>query len=407
MNPSHALRAAAVAAALLLPASALFAQAPESVRPEVGKPLQAAQKLIAEKKFKEALAEVAKLDGSKLTPYEAFVTEQMRGTAASGAGDSALAMKAFEAVLASGKLTGENRLKLMEAVAGTALRSKDYAKSLEWLGKYRSEGGKNPITLGLIPQAYYLAGQFAQSAKESAALLAARESTGGKPTEDEIKLLASAYVKQKDMAGYALALEQMLRYYPKQEYWADAIQRTAARPGFSDRLVIDMYRLLRATGTLEGSKDYMEMAQLAVQAVLLGEAQAIIDEGYAKKVLGTGAEAERQQRLKKLIETRLTQDKQELAATDAAAAAAASGEPLIRTGLAYVTYGETAKGLALMEQGLKKGGLKKPEEAKLRLGFAHYLAGDKAKAVQVFKTVGGKDGAADLARLWILVCSRG
>ncbi len=389
----------------LLPLAAL-AQGGESVRPEVGKPLQAAQKLIAEKKFKEALAEVAKVDSSKLTPYESFVTEQMRGAAASGAGDNATALKAYEAVLASGKMAGENKLKLMEAVAGTYLRDKNYAKSVEWLNKYRSEGGKNPITINLLTQAYYLGGQYALAAREAAAQITATEAAGGKPTEEQIKLLASAYVKQKDMSGYSSALEQMLKYYPKQEYWADAIQRTAAKPGFSDRLIMDMYRLLRATGTLEGSKDYMEMAQLAVQAVLLGEAQAIVEEGYAKKVLGTGAEADRQQRLNNLIETKLAQDKKELASTDAAAAAAATGDPLIRTGLAYVTYGDSAKGLALMEQGLKKGGLKKPEEAKLRLGYAYYIAGQKDKAVQTFKTVTGKDGAADLARLWIMVCSR-
>lgn len=390
----------------LLPLAAL-AQGGEALRPEVGKPLQAAQKLIAEKKFKEALAEVAKVDAiANRTPYETFVTEQMRGAAASGAGDNATALKAYEAVLASGKMAGENKLKLMEAVAGTYLRGKDYAKSIEWLNKYRAEGGKNPITLNLITQAYYLGGQFALAAKEAAAQIAAVEATGGKPTEEQIKLLASAYVKQKDMSGYSSSLEKMLRYYPKQEYWADAIQRTAAKPGFSDRLIMDMYRLLRATGTLEGSKDYMEMAQLAVQAVLLGEAQAIVEEGYAKKVLGTGAEADRQQRLKNLIETKLAQDKKELAATDTAAAAAATGDPLIRTGLAYVTYGDSAKGLALMEQGLKKGGLKKPEEAKLRLGYAYYVAGQKDKAVQTFKTVGGKDGTADLARLWIMVCAR-
>ncbi|MEK6806371.1 MAG: tetratricopeptide repeat protein [Pseudomonadota bacterium] len=392
--------------AALLPQVAL-AQAAESVRPEIGKPLQAAQKLITEKKFKEALAEVVKVDAIKgLTPYEAFVTEQMRGAAASGAGDNATALKAYEAVLASGKLTPENRFRLMEAVAGTYLRDKNYAKSIEWLNKYRTEGGKNPITLNLVTQAYYLGGQYALAAKEAAAQIAATESAGGKPTEEQIKLLASAYVKQKDMAGYSSALEKMLRYHPKQEYWADAIQRTAAKPGFSDRLIIDMYRLLRATGTLEGSKDYMEMAQLAVQAVLLGEARAIVEEGYVKKVLGTGTEADRQQRLKNLIETRLVLDKKELAATDAAAAAAATGDPLIRTGLAYVTYGDAAKGLALMEQGLKKGGLKKPEEAKLRLGYAYYVAGQKDKAIQTFKTVAGKDGAADLARLWIMVCAR-
>lgn len=401
------LKASLLAALLILPATVSAQAAPETVRPEVGKPLQAAQKLIVEKKFKEALTEVAKVDAiANRTAYESFVTEQMRGAAAAGAGDNATALKAFETVLASNRLTPDNKLKLMEAVAGTYLRDKNYAKSLEWQKKYREAGGKSASMLDLLPQTYYLAGQFSESAKATAAQIAADEAAGRKPTEAQLKLLASAYIKQKDMAGYAGALEKMLRYYPKQEYWSDAIQRTAARPGFSDRLTLDMYRLLRATGTLGGSKDYMEMAQLSVQAVLLGEAKATVDEGFAKNVLGAGADAARHQRLKSLIDTKIATDRTELNASDGAAASAATGDPLVRTGLAYVTYGDFAKGLSLMEKGIKKGGLKKPEESKLRLGFAYYLAGQKDKAVQTLKTVGGKDGSADLARLWILVASR-
>jgi len=60
------------------------------------------------------------------------------------------------------------------------------------------------------------------------------------------------------------------------------------------------------------------------------------------------------------------------------------------------------KGLALIEQGIKKGGLKRPEDAKLRLGEAQLYAGQKAKGVQTLKTVQGSDGTADIARLWIL-----
>jgi len=35
-----------------------------------------------------------------------------------------------------------------------------------------------------------------------------------------------------------------------------------------------------------------------------------------------------------------------------------------------------------------------------RLGIALLCAGDKGRAAQVLKTVGGTDGTADLARLW-------
>ena len=72
----------------------------------------------------------------------------------------------------------------------------------------------------------------------------------------------------------------------------------------------------------------------------------------------------------------------------------------METGLAYVTYGEAVKGLKMMEAGIRKGGLRFPDQAQLRLGYAYYYAGDKAKAKAAFAKVAGKDGARDLARLW-------
>ena len=51
-----------------------------------------------------------------------------------------------------------------------------------------------------------------------------------------------------------------------------------------------------------------------------------------------------------------------------------------------------------MQQGIAKGKLKRADEANLHLGIAYLRAGQKAKAQQAFKSVGGTDGTADLAR---------
>jgi len=60
----------------------------------------------------------------------------------------------------------------------------------------------------------------------------------------------------------------------------------------------------------------------------------------------------------------------------------------------------------MMEQAIAKGGLEHPDVARLRLGEAYYVAGQKAHAVQVLRTVKGTDGSGDLAKLWTVVASR-
>jgi len=61
----------------------------------------------------------------------------------------------------------------------------------------------------------------------------------------------------------------------------------------------------------------------------------------------------------------------------------------------------------MMEQGMKKGGIRHPDDARLHLGYAYQLAGQAQKAVHAFKTVQGGDGAAALARLWIIRIGQG
>ena len=83
-----------------------------------------------------------------------------------------------------------------------------------------------------------------------------------------------------------------------------------------------------------------------------------------------------------------------------------SADALIATGYNLVVNGQAERGLSLMEQGLRKGALKHPEDAKLHLGLAYIQSGQRSKAVQVLQTVRGNDGAADLARLWVLHAGR-
>ncbi len=74
----------------------------------------------------------------------------------------------------------------------------------------------------------------------------------------------------------------------------------------------------------------------------------------------------------------------------------------MKVGLNYVYEGKADKGLPLIDQGIKRGGLRRPDDAKLLYGEALLEAGQKTRAVAAFKDVKGTDGTADVARLWVL-----
>ena len=201
-------------------------------------------------------------------------------------------------------------------------------------------------------------------------------------------------------------MEKLVTFYPKKEYWVDLLSRMQRKANFSDRLSLDTYRLSLATGSMTAAGDFMEMAQLALQADLATEGKQVVDKGFATGVLGSGPEAERHKRLRDLVNKRLAEDKSTQVEDERHAIAAKTGDALVSVGMALVYSGNAANGVNLIQQGIAKGGLKRPEDARLHLGIAQLIAGDKAKAMITLKTVQGTDGTADLARLWMLYARR-
>jgi hypothetical protein len=376
---------------------------PATVRPEIGKPLQAAQDLIKAQKFKDALAKIHEADavGGK-TPFETFTIDRMRAVAASGAGDNETAIKSFEAVIASGRLPASDQVKFVQAVAGLYYRLKDYPKTITWLTRYIKEGGDDPKMRALLTQTYYLNGDYARAAQEVRAELNADEKAGRTPPEEQLQLLANLAAKQNDKAGYTNALEKLVAHYPKKDYWNDLLTRVQSKPGYSDRLSLDLYRLKLASGQMRSAAEYMEMTQLALQAGFPAEAKKVTDKGFESGALGTGAEAERHKRLRELAIRTAADDLRTMTLGESDAMNSKEGTALVNLGYAYVTAGQNEKGINLMEQGIRKGGIKRMEDAKLHMGIAYLQAEQKAKAVQMFKTVQGTDGTADLARFWVI-----
>jgi hypothetical protein len=392
-----------VGAFLLLSAVQAFSADKPTLRPEVGAPLQAAQKALQAKQYAEAKTQIGKAEAvGKLTPYESYILARLKSSAAIGTNDYKGALAGYETVLASPELPAAEKLPTLDAYVKIAYASKDYVKTSEGIARYKAAGGTSAETLGLYAQSLYLAGKYKEAGAELTSQINALEAAGKRPTDTQLQLLASCALKQNDMVAYTASLEKLVTYSPKKDYWLDLILRTSQRPGFSQNLALDVYRLRNATGTLEKANDFMEASQLALQAGFPGEAQTFLDDGYKLKVLGAGPDASRHQRLKDLIAKKLAEDKATLAEGEKAAAAQPTGDALVSTGFNLVAYGDYAKGIPLMDQGIKKGGLKSVDQARLHLGYAYLRAGKKDLAEKAFASVQGTDGAKNLARLWTL-----
>ena len=394
------LRALALAALIGSLATAATAQ---GVRPEVGKPLQQASELLKAGKAKEALAKVREAEGaSGITAAERLTINRMKAAAAQRAGDTA--SSAWIAVAVAAASSGAELGQVAEQLAAAYAQQRNTAKAIEWVGKATAAGNTSASLRQLQQYLQSASGDFAAVARDAGAAVAAAEQAGRKPEEADLLRLADAQQRTGQTNAYIGTLEKLLFSYPKKDYWSAYLGRLPRKPGFSPRYELDVMRLRLATGTLTKTEEYMEMAQLALQAGLPAEARRIAEQGFKVGALGSGPEATRHQRLRELAVKQEADSKTTLGARATEAATEKEGDQLVTIGYAHVSIGEVDKGLQLIQQGIAKGQLKRPDEAALRLGMAQLQSGkNRGAALQTLRGVKGKDGTGDIARLWTIV----
>ncbi|MCX7173843.1 MAG: tetratricopeptide repeat protein [Proteobacteria bacterium] len=380
------------------------AQGAEGIRPELGKTLLLIQDLLKTGQHKEALARIAEADASTgKTPYELFILDRLRGAAAAGAGEIDVAVRSFEAVLASGRLPAAEQATILEALVGSYYRAKNYPQTIAAAQRYFQQGGSNPKIRSAVIQARYASGDFATAATELTADLDADEQAGRKPEEAQLQLLASCHLQLKNQTGYANALERLVAHFPKPQHWLELAIRLQKQPGFAERLTLDVLRLQRATGALTDADDYAYLGQLALQAGLPAEAVAVLEEGFAKGVLGQGSDGSKQKQLRDLANRQALADAKQQTGNQGKDSHRNESNTMFADGHALATAGQAELGLAMMEQAVAKGGLKRPADAWLHLGETYLAAGKKDLARTAFDKADGPEGLRDLARLWSIL----
>ena len=403
MTSAHAQQKTDAPAAAAAPA--------DTVRPELFKLLDPAQikPLMEAKNYTEIQNRITQAEAiANRTPYEDYVLNRMKISLGSATSNNAMMLPALEGVINSGRLKGNEQADFIQAVANTHYNAKDYAKAIEWFKRYQKESSTPEKVTPALIRSYYLSGDYATAKTEMLPLIEAMEKSGKTPSEEDLRLLASAANKAKDDAGYLAGLEKLVAYYPNDDFWTDLLNRGVARQkGFDAQTnMINVYRLEFAAVKQMAPEEYVDLAELSLRDGVPTEAKKVMDAGFANGVLGKGANAKTHTALRDKAAKGAADDAKNIAAGEASAAKAKTGAGLVNLGWAYATMDQGDKGVGFIQQGIAKGGLKNPEEAKLRLGMAQVRAGKSADAIKTFESVKGGGGAGDLAKYWIVLLNQ-
>ncbi len=380
-------------------------QATPTVSREVGKPLKAAQDDLKKADYTGALQQLDTADAlPKKSAYEQYLINEMKGYAYVRTKQYPLAAKAFEAELSSGFTPPDQVKTLTNALAQLSYQAKNYDKAIEYGQQSIDKGFADAQMPTLVAQAYYLKGDWRGVVRFEKSQIAAQEKSGAAPSNESLQLLLSGCLKQNPAGDDACtngALQELVIYHPKPEYWQQLLY-SMFKTVKSDRNLLQTYRLADEVAVLKRPEDYTDFAQLAIEAGSPGEAEQVIQQGMQANIFPDSRTKGKAQRLLADAQKAAQRDKSSLDKSAQQAALASTGNQDVGLGLAYYGYQQYDKAVEALKQGIAKGGLKDPDSAHLLLGIAQLKQGDKTGALQSFKAVKGDPTMERLATLWSL-----
>lgn len=351
----------------------------------VGKAMKEAQDAARGHRWQEAIAKAREAEAVPgKSGSDSAVINQFIAYAAMQAGDRGLALSTYDRMIAAGQIDRTTGIKTAMQLAlsmGNAQKAMQYANQLGG-----DTGGVGKLAFASI---YYQQGNYKQVIQM---LRPGAESAGA----EQLEMLRSAYYKIGDREGAQYALELLVRQAPTPDHWRDLLRGVEQRSGITDNDLFDVYRMKYGVGALQGENDYTLLAKLALQFNAPNEAIDVLNKGFKAKILS----GDRNQRLLDAATATAAKDQAALAQMDAKAAATPDGEADVKLGDVYVSWKRTADAIRVVQRGIKKDKLKDPEEAKVRLGYAYLMAGNRAEAQRAFNSVAHSSPHWPVARAW-------
>jgi len=399
------LLSACAVGSVLIAAPLLAADAPpkQTNTPKVGKILKDVQEDLKAKKYAEAISKLKEADATAgKNAYDQHIINDMMGFCAAKTNDLPLAGKSWEAEVEDGMLTPQEQQQKTRALSEIFYQLKNYDKAIDYGTRAIKGGFGDDQTKTLVGQAYYLKGDWKGTLHFEEGVVDPIIKSGGTPSSEALQLILSSCVKLEDSACQTKALEKLVTYYPKPEYWYNLLFGLMKETANSDSNTLETYRLMSEVDVLKSADDFTEMAQLALEVGSPGEAQRALQRGFDKNVFTDQRSKDKNQRLLEKAKQAAAVDQASLEKIAKEADTAPSGQKNAAMGLAYLGYQQYDKAIDQLGKAVSKGQLKNPAEVQLHLGIAQLKGGHNEDAVKAFRAVKGDPVLERLASLWIL-----
>ncbi len=386
---SKSVRAVLTAAFLLGGAVSVYAAdkpAAPKITSGVAKALSAAQTANNKKDYPTALASIEQAKQvSDRTPYDNLMIARFAMAVHIGMGDYAAADVDAEAAADTDPavVPDADKATVYKPAMQLALNAKHYDKAAKYAKLLEATTPPpDAATEATMAQAMYLGGDYAGATALAQRNLEAAKAAGRTPARNDLDIIMSSQVKQKDEAGAENTLEMLVQYYNMPEDWGQILGVSLGTKGMSETDYIYVGRLMLVSGAKFSANDAQVIGSTANKSALYGDAEAMAKAG------GPPPDA------------REAADKKSIPA-QIAAGAKQGAEYNVKTAEALYGYGMYADAEKLARDAKAKGATKEPNEADMVIGMALAAQGKYAEAAAVFNGITATNPAkARVVRLW-------
>lgn len=216
------------------------------------------------------------------------------------------------------------------------------------------------------------------------------------PKEQWYNLARFLYFEKEDVNKTVDVLEELLKYYPKKQYWVQISHMYGEQKKETEQLAA--METAYVQGVLDKGTEQITMAYLYLNADVPYKAAKVMDKGLKDKSVEdksknweiTGNAWRQAQEIDKAIP-----------AMEKAAAKSDKGELYARLGNVYLDGDQFKKAISAINKGLSRGGVKRPDTARLVLGMAYFNNKQYGEARTAFQAAGRDERSSKYANQWI------
>lgn len=372
----------------------------EAVSKKVYDKIQAAQEKIDEEDFAGALKILEAMRRSdKLSNYERTNILNYIGYVYYSTDDMKKAVDVYRELLTIPDLELQLRKQTVYTMAQLMTMEEDYKEAIKLIELWFTlETNPGPQPFILYAQNLYQDDRHADMIKPIESAISVATSRKTEVKEDWYVLLNFAYFQQENYHKVRDIQKILLLNWPKKRYWF-SLAGAFTELG-EEKNLLASYDAAHTQGMLESEAELITMAQLYMQSEVPYKAATLIDEEMAS---GRIAKSGKNYRLLSQAWSLSQEDAKSVPALKEAARLSDEGELNLRLGNAYLNLGQYGECVSAVQAGIRKGGIKSPDNAQISLGMCQYNLKKYSEAKKAFVQAGKTRRSKRISIQWIAV----